>query len=137
MRSNPTGRYRGLAVRRRARRPSGSTTKPELRRWPPSRAQLDALVADATIDAGDEPEQRMGLYAMIMDNLVVPFETTVLGLTVIVERLEISAAEQLVAVCRRGIMRQKIGILELLLPKPVPAGAEWIEAYRRWSAGGE
>lgn len=79
----------------------------------------------------------MGLYTMIMDNLVVPFEATILGLTVVVERLEISAAEQLVAICRRGIMRQKVGILELPLPKPVPAGAEWIEAYRRWLTGGK
>ena len=79
----------------------------------------------------------MGLYTMIMDNLVVPFETTILGLTVVVERLEISPAEQLVAICRRGMQRQRIGILELPLPKPVPAGAEWIEAYRRWSTGGE
>jgi hypothetical protein len=79
----------------------------------------------------------MGLYTMIMDNLVVPFETTVLGLPVVVERLEISAAEQLAALCRRGVMRQRIGILELPLPRPVPAGAEWIEAYRRWSTGGE
>lgn len=52
-------------------------------------------------------------------------------------RSEISLAEQLVAICRRGVMRQKIGILELPLPKPVPAGAEWIEAYRRWSTGGD
>jgi len=37
---------------------------------------------------------------MLVDNLVVQFETTVLGLTVVVERLEISN-EQLVAICRR------------------------------------
>jgi hypothetical protein len=52
------------------------------------------------------------------------------------ERLEISAAEQLVAICRRGVKRQKIGILELPLPKPAPEGTEWIEAYRRWSTSG-
>ena len=137
MRSNSTGRHRALAVARRARRPLRSTTKPKSRRWPLGRAQLEALIADATIDAYGEPEQRIGFYTMLMDNLVVPFETTVLGLTVVVERLEISAAEQLVAICRRGVMRQKIGILELPLPKPVPVGAEWIEAYRRWSTGAE
>jgi hypothetical protein len=74
---------------------------------------------------------------MLTDNLVVPFETKVLGVPVVVECLEISPAEQLVAICRRGVMRQKIGILELPLPKPVPAGAEWIEAYRRWSTSRE
>jgi hypothetical protein len=137
MRSNSTGRHRSLAVARWARRPSGSITKPKPRRWPPNRTQLDALIADATIDAYGEPEQRIGFYTMLMDNLVVPFDTTVLGMTVVVERLEISPAEQLVAICRRGVMQQRIGILELPLPKPVPVGAEWIEAYRRWSAGAE
>jgi hypothetical protein len=137
MRSNSTGKHRGLAKAPQARRPSESITKPNPRRWPPSRTQLDALIADATIDAYGESEQRIGFYTMLMDNLVVPFETTVLGMTVILEHLEISPAEQLVAICRRGNMRQKIGILELPLPKPVPVGAEWIEAYRRWSAGAE
>lgn len=134
MRSDSPDRHRALEV---ARRCSGSTRKPKPQRRPLSRAQLDALIAEATIDAYDEPEQRIGFYTMLTDNLVVPFDTKVLGVTVVVERLEISPAEQLVAICRRGVMRQKIGILELPLPKPVPAGAEWIEAYRRWSTGGE
>ncbi len=122
MRINPTGKRRALAARR-ARRPIGSTTKPKPRRWPPSRMQLDALIAEATVDAYDEPEQRIGFYTMLTDNLVVPFETNVLGVTVVVERLETSPTEQLVAICRRGVMRLKIGILELPLPMPVPAGA--------------
>jgi len=100
MRSNSTGRHRALAVARRARRPLRSTTKPKPRRWPPGHAQLDTLIADVTIDAYGEPEQRIGFYTMLVDNLVVQFETTVLGLTVVVERLEISN-EQLVAICRR------------------------------------
>jgi hypothetical protein len=91
------------------------------------------LITDATIDAYDESEQRMGFYTMIIDHLTAPFKTTILGVPVVVERLEINAAEQLVAVCRRGVKRQKIDILELPLPKPTPEGAEWIEAYRRWS----
>jgi hypothetical protein len=94
------------------------------------------LITDATIDAYDESEQRMGFYTMIMDQLSVPFETTVLGVPVVVECLEIIAAEQLVAICRRGVKRQKIGILELPLSKRAPEGAEWIEAYRRWSTSG-
>jgi hypothetical protein len=81
----------------------------------------------------------MGFYTMIMDHLSVPFETTISGAPVVVESLEISAAEQLVATCRRGVKRQKIGILELPLPKRAPEGAEWIEAYpmvnERWMTG--
>jgi hypothetical protein len=45
--------------------------------------QLDVLITDATIDAYDESEQRMGFYTMIMDHLSVPFETTTLGVPVV------------------------------------------------------
>jgi hypothetical protein len=37
--------------------------------------------------------------------------------------------------CLRGHERQSIPILDLPLPKPPPAGAEWIEAYRYWARG--
>ena len=50
-----------------------------------------------------------------------------------VERIAITEAEEIVAVCRRGGKRQAISILELPLPTRPPAGAEWIEAYRRWA----
>lgn len=107
--------------------------KTVLRRWPPSRIQLEALIDEATMDAHDEYEQRMGFATMIGDNLALPFETEVLGMSVTVEAIDTSAAEEIVAICRRGTKRQKIGILHLPLPKAVPAGAEWIEAYRRWT----
>ena len=136
MGSYPTGKRRSPARARRAKVSSVFPRKVKHRRWPPSRSQLDVLITDATIDAYDESEQRMGFYTMIMDHLSVPFETTILGVPVVVESLEISAAEQLVANCRRGVKRQKIGILELPLPKRAPEGAEWIEAYRRWSTSG-
>ncbi len=35
--------------------------------------------------------------------------------------------------CLHGKATQHIPILDLPLPTPLPAGAEWIEAYRRWS----
>jgi hypothetical protein len=107
-----------------------------IRRWPPSRAQLEALINEATVDAHDEYEQRMGFATMIGDDLALPFETEVLGIPVTVEGMDFSAPEDIVAICRRGTKRQKIGILHLPLPKSVPAGAEWIEAYRRWTRHG-
>jgi hypothetical protein len=110
--------------------------KTVLRRWPPSQIQLEALIDEATMDAHDEYEQRMGFATMIGDNLALPFETEVLGMSVTVEDIDTSAAEDIVAICRRGTKRQKIGILYLPLPKAVPAGAEWIEAYRRWTGHG-
>ena len=50
-----------------------------------SRAQLDGLVEEATIDCYNEDEQVTGLFTMIEDNLAVPFQTTVLGVEVTVE----------------------------------------------------
>jgi hypothetical protein len=99
-----------------------------------SKAELDALVEEATVDAYDEEEQLSGFFSMISDNLEVPFETTVLGMPVVVEKVELVGRihEQIVAICKRGRYRQAIPITALPLPSPRPAGAEWIDAYRHW-----
>jgi hypothetical protein len=106
------------------------------RRQAPSTARLDRLIVAATVDAYGESEQRTGFLTMIEDNLKLPFETTVLGVPVLVERIDLAEAEEIVAICRRGRIRQAVPILTLPLPTPPPAGAEWIEAYRRWARGG-
>ena len=105
------------------------------RRWPPGRAELDALIEEAIVDAYGESEECTGFYTMIEGNLALPFETEVLGVRVTVERVDLTDADEIVAVCRRGSKRQKIPVVDLPLPKPPPAGAEWIEAYRRWARG--
>jgi hypothetical protein len=46
------------------------------------RAELVAMVAEATVDAYDVGEQLMGFHAMFEEHLAVPFETTVLGVAV-------------------------------------------------------
>ena len=104
--------------------------------WPPSKALLDQLVAEATADAYGDSEQRVGFLIMLEDNLALPFETEVLGVSVTVERIDLTDAEGIVAVCRRSGKRQVIPVLVLPLPTPRPAGAEWIEAYRYWARGG-
>jgi hypothetical protein len=72
---------------------------------------------------------------MLEEGLKLPFETTVLGVRVLVERIDLNAAQEIVAICRRGRNRQALPILQLPLPTPPPPGAEWIEAYRRWVRG--
>lgn len=118
-------------VKDKRRRPAGRRSG-----WPPSKARLDQLVAEATVDAYGESEQRVGFLTMLEDNLALPFETEVLGVSVTVERIDLTDAEEIVAVCRRSGKRQAIPVLGLPLPLPRPAGAEWIEAYRRWARGG-
>ncbi len=110
-------------------------TKSKRRRWPPSKAELEALIEEAIVDAYGESEQLTGFYTMLEEHLAVPFELEVLGATATVERIDMTEDEQIVAVCRRGRSHQAIPVLELPLPTPPPAGAEWIEAYRRWARG--
>ena len=100
----------------------------------PSKARLDELVEAAIVDCYDESEQATGLYTMIEEHLALPFETTVLGVRVTVERVDLTQREEIVAVCRREAVRQPVPLLDLPLPSPPPAGAEWIEAYRHWCA---
>jgi len=104
-------------------------------RWPPPKAKLTALIEEAIVDAYNESEQRVGFYTLLDERLETPFDTEILGVTVTVERIDMTDDEQIVAICRRGRTRQSIPILELPLPDPRPAGAEWIEAYRSWAVG--
>jgi hypothetical protein len=98
-----------------------------------SRAELEAMVEEATIDANDQEEALMGFFSLVEENLAVPFATTVLGVKVTVDRIIQSSDGRLMAECSRGAARQMIGLADLPLPDPAPAGAEWIEAYRHWS----
>lgn len=93
------------------------------------------MIEEATVDAYDESEQKSGFYTMLEDHLAMPFQTKVLGVEATVERVDMTADEQIVAVCRRGRFRQRIPILDLPLPDPPPNGSEWINAFRRWAGG--
>ena len=97
-----------------------------------SGAELDALIAEATVDCYGEDEELTGLATVIADNLAVPFETTVLGVAVTVRKID-QTDSGIVAICVRGKHRQAIPVLDLPLPDPPPRGAEWIAAYRRWA----
>ena len=103
------------------------------RRWPPCKAEIEALIEEASVHAYGDSKQRTGFLTMIEEHLALPFETVVLGTPVTVERVDMTDDEQIVAVCRRGRSRQSIPVLDLPLPTPRPAGAEWIEAYHRWA----
>lgn len=97
-----------------------------------SKEELGALVEEATIDAYGDDEQLGGFAVMIEDNLKMPFETTVLGVTVIVGGIS-QTASGIVADCVRDGHHQAIHLLDLPLPEPSPKGAEWIAAYRHWA----
>ena len=99
------------------------------------KVRLAAMIEEATVDAYGESEQTTGWYTMLEEHLALPFDTTVLGAVVKVVRLDLRGENDIVAICARGRKRQSVRILDLPLPSPRPAGAEWIEAYRQWLKG--
>ena len=96
--------------------------------------ELNALVEEATVDAYGDEEQLSGFAVMIEDDLAVPFETTVLGVTVTVQKIT-ETESGIVADCVRDGHHQAISVLDLRLPEPPPRGAQWIAAYRHWAGG--
>jgi hypothetical protein len=100
-----------------------------------SKSRLKELVEEALVDAYGESEQATAFYTMLENDLRLPFETQILGVTATVEGIDITDDDQLVAVCRAGKTRQRISLSELPLPSPTPEGAEWIVAYRYWRTG--
>jgi len=109
--------------------------EPEINRPPVSRAKLKDMIEDAIVDAYTEQEQTVGFLTMLQEHLAMPFSTNVLGVDIAVEKVDITREGQIVAVCRRDKIRQRIGILDLTLPTPAPSGAEWITAYYHWRRG--
>jgi hypothetical protein len=103
------------------------------RSWPPSPRRLDALIEEATVDAYGESEQATAFLTVLEEYLALPCGATVLGETVVVEKIDLSGADELIAICRRRGKRQKVRLLDLELPVPRPKGAEWVAAYHRWA----
>ena len=100
-----------------------------------NKAYLDALIAEVIVDAYNETEQTVGFYTMMENSLALPFETEILGIKAAVEQIDMNEDDAIVAVCRHGSKRQRIPLLDLPLPSPMPRGAEWIAAYCYWRTG--
>ena len=111
--------------------------KPELKTKLPSlsKTKLEALIEEAVVDAYGKEEQTVGFLTMIEEHLALPFSVCILGVEAVVEKVDMTRDGRIVAVCRREGVKQRIEILDLPLPKPAPAGAEWIAAYSHWRRG--
>ena len=107
------------------------TTKKAIAPSRPANAELDSIIEDALADAHDEYEQVSGFYCVLEDSVSFPFETTLLGLPVTVTGLD-ATDDDVLAVVRRGKHAQKIPLETLPLPAPLPAGGNYLLAYRRW-----
>lgn len=100
-----------------------------------SKAKLEKLIEEAVVDAYNEEEQIVAFLTMIQEHVALPFSVNILGADSIVEKIDLTRDGRIVAICRRGEARQRIGILDLPLPTPAPEGAEWIAAYAHWRRG--
>ena len=87
------------------------------------------------MDAYGEKEQVGVFLTMMEEHLALPFSASILGVDVVVEKVDMTRSGQIVAIYRRDKIRQRIGILDLPLPTPAPAGTEWIAAYCHWRRG--
>ena len=99
------------------------------------KANLEALIEEAVVDAYGDEEQTVGFFSMIEEHLALPFSVSILGVEAVVEKVDMTRDVRIVAVCRHDGVKQRIEILDLPLPKPVPAGAEWVAAYSHWRRG--
>jgi hypothetical protein len=111
-------------------KPEPETNLPSL-----TKAKLEALIEEAVVDAYGDDEQKVGLLTMMQEHLALPFSVSILGIEATVEKVDMTRDGRIVAVCQRNGIRQRIEILDLPLPKPAPAGAEWIAAYSHWRRG--
>src|SRR5271170_5930359 len=89
-----------------------------------SKARLEALIEEAVADAYGDEEQTVGFFTMIEEHLALPFSVSILGLEAVVEKVDMTRDGQIVAVCKRDGVKQRIEILDLPMRKPIPAGAE-------------
>lgn len=111
-------------------KPEPETNLPKLRK-----AKLETLIEEAVVDAYGDEEQKVGFLTMLQEHLALPFSVSILGVEAIVEKVDMTRDGQIVAICRREGIRQRVEILDLPLPKPAPAGSEWIAAYSYWNRG--
>jgi len=100
--------------------------KMKTRPWTRRKAELDVLFEEAIVDAYGESDQLVGFYTMLEGHLGMPFNVEILGVTAVVEHIDMTDDGQIVAICRRDCARQLIPIRDLVPPMPPPAGAGWI-----------
>src|SRR5260370_27074452 len=67
-----------------------------------SKAKLEKLIEQAVVDAYTEEEQAVGFLTMMEDHLALPFSTNVLGVDVVVEKVDMTRDGQIVPGCWRG-----------------------------------
>jgi len=95
--------------------------------------ELDALIADITIDAYEEDEALVGFENAFDEAGCLPCPGTVVGEGV--EILSVSTRDsrrELIATCQRAGRHHEIGLLDIDINAEQPA-SRLLAAYRRWA----
>lgn len=99
------------------------------------KSELEALIAEATVDCYDEHEAFMGILVTLDMRLHFPLTARALGETVEVVGLNESRSSLrrgiLARVCKDGQERNVV-LSELEFIDPDPVSAKWLAAYRYW-----
>src|SRR5271169_365328 len=66
-----------------------------------SKAKLEKLIEGAVVDAYGEEEQVGGFLTMMEEHLALPFSANILGVDVVVEKVDMTRSGQIVAIYRR------------------------------------
>ena len=104
----PASTVRAAAARDGTSNRKAAARRSPTRSWPPTPRRLDALIEEATVDAYGESEQATAFLTVLEENLTFPFGATVLGEPVLVEKIDLSGADELIAICRRGGKRHRV-----------------------------
>jgi hypothetical protein len=68
-----------------------------------SKAKLEKLIEEAVVDAYGEEEQAVGFLTMMEEHLTLPFSANILGVDVVVEKVDMTRNGQIVAVMIFGL----------------------------------
>lgn len=98
------------------------------------------MIDQTSVDACGESEQTTGWFTMIGEIFAVPFERAVLGVPVIVERVELNPSEEIVVIYSRiatGRLSQSIFNRRIrrrrAWSRSKPTAASILEPRTRWS----
>ena len=95
---------------------------------------LDALIDEITVDAGNDAERYWAFRQVLEDNVAVPADVFVIGEPVTLVEFDYDGNERrgLTARCRRESGAEYIvAAVEVVLP-PNAGGEQYLAAYRKW-----
>lgn len=99
------------------------------------KSDLEALIAEATVDCYDEHEAFMGILVTLDMRLQFPLTARMLGETVQVVGLNDSRSgfrRGIIARVRKDDRESNVALSELEFIDPDPVSAKWLAAYRYW-----